>query len=43
MQELQAEQDVEKQGSARLRQELERLKAQTHESDAKMDKQAEEI
>jgi predicted nucleic acid-binding Zn-ribbon protein len=43
MKELQAELDAKKLQSARLEQELERLKAHTQESDAKVDKQAEEI
>jgi septal ring factor EnvC (AmiA/AmiB activator) len=43
MKELQAELDAKKLESARLEQELERLKAHTQESDAKVDKQAEEI
>ena len=41
--ELQAELDVKKLESIGLQQELERLKAQTQESEAKVDKQAEEI
>ncbi|OQU76442.1 hypothetical protein SORBI_3010G145500 [Sorghum bicolor] len=40
---LQTELDAKKLESARLQQELERLKAQAQESDAKVDKQAEEI
>jgi predicted nucleic acid-binding Zn-ribbon protein len=43
MKELQAKLDVKKLESVRLQQELERLKAQTQESEAKVDKQAEEI
>lgn len=43
MQELQAELEAEKQEAAGLRQEVETLKAQAQESDAKMDKQADEI
>ncbi|KXG38654.1 hypothetical protein SORBI_3001G262100, partial [Sorghum bicolor] len=41
--ELQAELDAKKLESIGLQQELERLKAQTQESEAKVDKQAEEI
>jgi len=43
MKELQAELNAKKLESAGLQQELERLKAQAQESDAKVDKQAEEI